>query len=59
MIKSGTKVTKKVGQTIRNGIVINYNKDTKYYTVKYSDGHYNKMRHRELVNHKCTTYIIK
>ena len=38
------------------GTVMNCNKDTKEYTVKYSDENYNKMMHRELVKHKYTTY---
>ena len=53
-INSGTQVRKKVGKTISSGTVMKYNKDTKEYTIEYSDGNYNRMRHREIVDHKCT-----
>ena len=46
IIKSGTQVRNKIGQTIHSGTVINYKIDTKEYTTQYSEGYYKKMRHK-------------
>ena len=56
IIKSGTQFRKKIGQTIHSGTVINYNKDTKKYTIQYYEGYHKNMIHIELVKHKFTTY---
>ena len=56
IIKSVTQVRKKIGQTIHIGTVINYNKDTKKYTIQYYEGYHKNMIHIELVKHKFTTY---